>query len=470
MAELARFFDSVDGDRVYNAQSLADLYERIATEGVIRVSDNSLKVVASSPTAMSVRVTAGAGWVQGRLYANTTAFTSLSAPAAHSTLDRIDRVVLRLDLTERTMSLVYRSGTAAASPAAPALTQTASVWEIGLARIAVAHGSVLIASGAITDERDFSNVFGQGENGVQARGSASGYVGGEFNVPAGEAAFTSSATGGIPVMLFDHRGAAGDWYWRNGVGAVTDRMHLSKDGDLTVTGFVTVGTNMEVEGATTFHGNVAIEGDLLGVDVNGSATFEDATFSLEAEFDAGIDLQGSAHGYSGGELHVPSGNAALSSGAAGTPYMFFDHRGGSGHWWWRNGSGASATRMHLDGDGVLAAMGPNHYFGVGASGVSGVALNIYADAGDSDVWLRAIDNVGSYGHDMNFRAESFTFYDADDASSMARFVSSDDLTASRTSMFLAWRDEFGTLRAMSEVLAVATADGTARRYLCVMAV
>lgn len=160
MAELAAFFDSVGGDREYNSQTFADVFEGgVATEGVVRQGAAPLRVDARVPVQMGVRVNPGGAWVRGRYYENS-ANLDVVVPAANGALPRIDRVVVRQDLLNRTMALVYVQGVAAVAPAAPALTQTAQVWEVSLATISVPAADVDIAAGQITDTRTFSSVLG----------------------------------------------------------------------------------------------------------------------------------------------------------------------------------------------------------------------------------------------------------------------------------------------------------------------
>lgn len=98
----------------------------------------------------------GAALVNGKLYENTAAVT-LTVGANASGNARIDTVVLRVDYTAQTTRLVLKQGTPAASPARPSLTQSASIWEIPLADVAVANGFSSIAQTDITDRRRFVN-------------------------------------------------------------------------------------------------------------------------------------------------------------------------------------------------------------------------------------------------------------------------------------------------------------------------
>lgn len=121
---------------------------------------NEFLVYADS-TGMQVKIKTGVAWIRGTFAPNADEVTEAIA-AAHATLDRIDRVVLKLDMVNRTITIEVVTGTAAGSPAAPSLTNTTSVYYIKLAQVAVTHAVTTITAGSITDERDWStdNLFG----------------------------------------------------------------------------------------------------------------------------------------------------------------------------------------------------------------------------------------------------------------------------------------------------------------------
>lgn len=130
--------------------------------GVLRTELNKLEVFADT-TGMQVKVKSGRAFVQGHYY-ESDAQEVLAIGAAHATLARIDRVVLRADFTLNTIALAVLAGTAAASPAAPALTQSSAMWEISLAQVAVPATDVTIDAAQVTDDRSWA-VPAQGAGG-----------------------------------------------------------------------------------------------------------------------------------------------------------------------------------------------------------------------------------------------------------------------------------------------------------------
>ena len=153
MAQRSRFFDSSGGDRIYTSDAWAQVLGAIIGDGVV-ASGNELTVAEASPPAMSVRVNTGKAFIGGYYFEVHTGQETLAIGAAHATLARIDRVVVRRDLTARTAALSVLAGTPADPPAAPALTQVgAGIWEISLASVAVAAAAASIVDANITDER-----------------------------------------------------------------------------------------------------------------------------------------------------------------------------------------------------------------------------------------------------------------------------------------------------------------------------
>lgn len=113
--------------------------------------------VTASGAGMSVTVASGVHLTQGIIYDQSDA---VSLPiAAAATQPRIDRVVVEVIPTgageniEGKSRLVVKQGTAAATPVAPALTQTTTLWQESLAQVRVDASVVAIASNKVTDER-----------------------------------------------------------------------------------------------------------------------------------------------------------------------------------------------------------------------------------------------------------------------------------------------------------------------------
>lgn len=154
------FFNSVNGDRLYNADDISNYFLKLISNGVFATPANAMQVQAAS--GMSVNVSAGWGFINCKWLNNDAAY-NLTLDAADIVLNRIDRIVMRLnaDSTLRNMELAIVKGTPAATPVAPALTRVSGgVWELSLAQIYVGANVTEITQANITDERADTSVCG----------------------------------------------------------------------------------------------------------------------------------------------------------------------------------------------------------------------------------------------------------------------------------------------------------------------
>lgn len=151
------FFNSVNGDRKYNADDISRYFENIISSGLFERIENNCKVTATG--GMNLSVAAGGGILNCR-YFRVTSAESLTVSTANAALPRIDAVVARLDTSDAVRGVVLRvnAGTPSASPVAPAPERTATVYEIALAHVYVGAGVTAITADNITDKRGVYNV------------------------------------------------------------------------------------------------------------------------------------------------------------------------------------------------------------------------------------------------------------------------------------------------------------------------
>lgn len=147
------FFDGV----TVEAEDFAVFVRGILTDGVTGDSEDVLKVTAGS--GMSVNVNPGYAWINGH-FGNNESAEGLTLATASGTNGRIDRVVARLDLSIPEISLAVLTGTASASPVAPALTRDGTVHELCLAEISIPAGTTAITTSLITDTRADESLCG----------------------------------------------------------------------------------------------------------------------------------------------------------------------------------------------------------------------------------------------------------------------------------------------------------------------
>lgn len=140
-------------DRAVDSAFLRRFYKAYWDDGVFYKPSTSFAVTATG-TGMNVQVQPGMAQVQGAFCLEDTVQT-LPIAAADASLNRIDSVVLRLDLSldKRDISLAVVSGVAAVSPVAPALTRNNTTWELGIANVLVSAGAGVITQRNVEDTR-----------------------------------------------------------------------------------------------------------------------------------------------------------------------------------------------------------------------------------------------------------------------------------------------------------------------------
>lgn len=152
------FFNSVNGDRKYNADDMTRPYRLIVSDGIIanqngQISD-SLKVKYAG--GRQVKVISGNGMFGGH-WLEMTADEILNVPTPHTQYTRIDAVIIRVDEDLRTLSLKYIQGTPNASPVAPTMQRSNTIKDYRLANITVLANTTEITQSNISDTRPSSD-------------------------------------------------------------------------------------------------------------------------------------------------------------------------------------------------------------------------------------------------------------------------------------------------------------------------
>lgn len=161
MSETSGFFVSQSGDRKYTPDWLAGYIKALVTTGVY---SSELGVVAAD--GMIVNVAIGRAWIEGYLYLNDSPL-ELAIATADSALHRRDSVIVRLNMTERTITTMVLTGTYGTDPLAPAVTRTADVYDLKIAEVYVAAGTTKITQAMIKDTRLDDSVCGITVSAVQ---------------------------------------------------------------------------------------------------------------------------------------------------------------------------------------------------------------------------------------------------------------------------------------------------------------
>lgn len=155
--EKSSFFNSVNKDRRYSAEDWSAYFSSFVSNGVFASPSTSLQVMAA--TGMNITVKAGSGFTNGYFYRNTTDLIK-TLSVADGVYNRIDRIVKRWSLVNRSITVQVLEGVAATVPQAPSLTRNAEVYEEALADIYVGAGVTSIVQSNITDQRPNSDLCG----------------------------------------------------------------------------------------------------------------------------------------------------------------------------------------------------------------------------------------------------------------------------------------------------------------------
>ena len=156
MAFNCGFFNSINGDRKYNAEQMNNPYSQIISDGVFGNpsggASTDLQVQASID--LNIIVKQGRGMFAGK-WVWLDADMPLTIPTPHVSLTRIDSVIVRIDNSPavRAGAILYREGTAASTPTPPALNNSDSVKEFRLCNITVNPNVTSVTQANITDTR-----------------------------------------------------------------------------------------------------------------------------------------------------------------------------------------------------------------------------------------------------------------------------------------------------------------------------
>ena len=151
-------FNSINGDRKYKAEDFAQYFATFIGNGIFVKPSDCLQIRGNGDS-MSVIVRPGKAWVNGYYLINDEDY-NLPLTVGDTTLNRIDRIVIRLDFIQRKMSVEVKKGALSASPVAPTLKRDADAYELALADVYIAKGALTITQGAITDTRLNNNLCG----------------------------------------------------------------------------------------------------------------------------------------------------------------------------------------------------------------------------------------------------------------------------------------------------------------------
>ena len=152
------YFNSVNGDRTYNADDMSNYFEGIVTDGVFK---NVGQGFAVSTGSVSTVVLVGSGKaIIANKWIKSTAVESIQLDASDTTNARYDAIVLRCNLSTRSVSIEVKKGETAANPTKPAIENSTYIREICLAYVLIEAGVKTLPASAIEDTRADESLCG----------------------------------------------------------------------------------------------------------------------------------------------------------------------------------------------------------------------------------------------------------------------------------------------------------------------
>ena len=159
MAWTSGFFNSVNGDRVYNAQQMSGIFEGLITDGVYETVGNKMAVETNN--GLTIQIATGRGWFAKHWVNNDSEYT-MTLDASDVILNRYVAVVIKADDTDGVRdALPYlKYGEFATDPVKPVMERTEKVKEFCLAYILQNAGATEIRAEHIEDTRSNNDLCG----------------------------------------------------------------------------------------------------------------------------------------------------------------------------------------------------------------------------------------------------------------------------------------------------------------------
>lgn len=142
-----------NGDQEYGQEEFNRYFDNIYESGVSVKEDNTMTLGVTSE-ASRIRVESGFAIVKGfYIYNDSTKTLSITAD---SNYDRIDRVVVRLNISSSKVSIEVKKGVAGSKPQPPVLQRDNLIYELSLAQVYVPRSGNI----SISDERFRNDLCG----------------------------------------------------------------------------------------------------------------------------------------------------------------------------------------------------------------------------------------------------------------------------------------------------------------------
>ena len=149
MSVSSGFFNSLNGDRKYNAAQMSAIFDGLIIDGVFASIGTAFAVKAAG--GLTVNVGVGKAWFD-RTWTVNDSTLPMTAPEAEVLLDRIDAVVLEVNGMEsvRENTIKFVKGNPSSAPSRPTLTNEGNVHQYPLCYIYRKYGTAVINQADIT--------------------------------------------------------------------------------------------------------------------------------------------------------------------------------------------------------------------------------------------------------------------------------------------------------------------------------
>lgn len=136
-----------NGDQEYGQEEFSRYFDNIYKSGISVDDNNNLSFRVYTDENNKIKIDAGFSIIRGfYLYNDNTKTLNIER---NQNFDRIDRIVIRLNLSDKTMKIVDKQGEATSNPKPPNLQRDNLIWELSLAQIYIPKQGEF----KITDER-----------------------------------------------------------------------------------------------------------------------------------------------------------------------------------------------------------------------------------------------------------------------------------------------------------------------------
>lgn len=149
MSVSSGFFNSLNGDRKYNAAQMSAIFDGLIIDGIFASIGTAFAVKAAG--GLTVNVGIGKAWFDHTWTVNDS-ILPMTAPEAEVLLDRIDAVVLEVNGMEsvRENTIKFVKGNPSSAPSRPTLTNEGNVHQYPLCYIYRKYGTAVIDQADIT--------------------------------------------------------------------------------------------------------------------------------------------------------------------------------------------------------------------------------------------------------------------------------------------------------------------------------